>query len=175
MEEQLSPAQKAQMANRIADLDQQIAKLDTNLAKVEQQIPITKGRKQQSFQAEATNLRQQRATFLQEANTLRVQLGLPMVIPASNQAPQVTQVIIQQQKRGGCLRNTFIALGVLVLIVIIVALANNGQKSSNPATTNISSTTQNQANVSAEKPSFKVGDDVTTPTVKTRWLLQSFN
>lgn len=181
MEEQLLPAQKAQMANQIAELDEQIANIDGSLTKLEQLIAASKGRKLQSYQNEIPILRQQRSKLFQEANTLRAQLGLPLVIPATSPQPQVTQVIVQQPKRGGCLRNIFIAFCLLVVLMFIVVAANNGNKSATQVTSTATSTTKsisqtdnnsNNPTATSEptvQPSFNVGDDVQVDEV--RWKI----
>ncbi len=166
-QQNLSSTQKAQMATRVAELNEQIHQQSVLLQTVEQKITTAKKRKQRTLENEATQVRQERAKLLQEANTLRAELDMPMVVPDTFTQPQVTQVVVQEKRGGGCLRNTLVATGVLVVIILGIALIGSSENAE--MSTSSGETAQEQNLVDTDQVS-----DIEDETTQTTSVEQAF-
>lgn len=132
---QRSAAEKAQIATQISGLEQQVAQRDTAILNLEQQVSIAKGRKREPLEAQLAAAREERTAIIQEANTLRAELGLPMVIPSSApQTPGPSVPAVAPKKKRSLLRTGCLGLiGLIVLFVAIYALMNMGSGSGTAA------------------------------------------
>ena len=177
MSNQLSPEQQSQIARRIGELDQQIAPLDAAIQSINAQLPAARGKKKSELEGQRAAALEQRATLLQEANTLRGQIGLPMIIAssASVQYP-ATPVAVAPKKRGrGCL---YSILGVVVFLVVASLLTRNNSEAtttgttatqapvSNAAVTAIANSPTVAATTAPSQP--KIGEDVRVGDVRWR-------
>lgn len=61
----LSPQEKAQIATRIGELDQQIAQRDANIMALAQQLSAARGKKQQPIQTQLAAAQEERNALLQ--------------------------------------------------------------------------------------------------------------
>jgi len=131
---QRSAAEKAQIATQISGLEQQVAQRDTAIRSLEQQVSIAKGRKREPLEAQLSAAREERTALIQEANTLRAELGMPMVIPSSSSqmpGPQGAVAPASAPKKRGWLFKA--AMGLLALVVlcgVINALTGNDNTTS---------------------------------------------
>jgi len=172
-EQSLSAAQKAQSATRIGELDQQIAQRDTSIQTLQQQLAGAKGRKREPIETQLSALREERTALLQEANTLRAQLGMPLVIPAHTaQTYPVAATAAPVKKRGGFLRGCLIVVGGLVVLIVLFSYLNSGPKKSAASSGTTGSSTGSGAvgTVSSAVPataSYGLGQDVKVGDV--RW------
>jgi len=141
-EQPLSAAQKAQMATQIGELDQQIAALDGQLRTTEQQLAQAKAKQQPPLQSRLSALQQERSSLLQQANTMRAHLGLPMVIPTTPQHQDGAHIYpgtprpAKQDNRKGCLSTIAI---LAVLFVVVLSLEN---RKASPSTASTGATGQ---------------------------------
>lgn len=138
-EQNISAVQKAQIATRIGSVDQQIAQRETALRTLEQQRAAARGRKQAQFDTQISALREERAALLEETNTLRAQIGAPLIIGEATPPPTQT-VVIQappKKKRGrGCL----LLIGAVVVLIIGIGSLMGGGKSTASQTSNAAAT-----------------------------------
>ena len=133
----LSAAEKAQLATRIGQLDEQVAARDSTINTLQARLPNAKKKDQDGMLSQIAAAREERSAILQEANTLRAQLGMPMVIPSTTQVlPHPTvATTVPAKKKGGFMRGCLIGVGVLVVLIIgITQLGGGGSTPSTAAT-----------------------------------------
>ena len=135
---QRSAAEKAQIATQISALEQQVVQQDVAIRNLEQQISTVKGRKREPLEAQLSAAREERTATIQEANTLRAELGMPMVIPSS--APQtpgpqgaVASIPAPKKKRGWLFTAAMGLLALVVLCGVINALMGSDNNTNTAA------------------------------------------
>lgn len=163
-EQPLSPAEKAQIATRIGQLDEQAAQHDANIATLQRFLETAKAKDRDSMLAQIATARSWRSAVLEEANMLRAQIGLPLVIPTTPQA--ITQERPQVVKKRGC--GTKIAI-VLILLVIAGFFELGRGSSSSPSMSSrparrTAAPTQNYTEIDVRElkknPSRFIGDPI---------------
>lgn len=150
----LSAAEKAQLATRIGQLDEQIAARDTTINTLQGRLPNAKKKDQDGMLAQIAAAREERSAILQEANTIRAQLGMPMVIAST---PQVAPVPVAApvKKKGGFMRGCMIGIAVLVVIIIAMTQLGGGGSKAGTASTGSAS----DGNAAAAVPTIAMPAD----------------
>lgn len=119
-EEPLSPAQKANIAIRIGDLQRQITQRESTIQAITGPLSIARGRRREELEAQMDIAQQQRSALQFEANTLRAQIGAPLVIPGSEQGYTSPTIPTTPVKQGpSAPRQIVIVAGVLFVVLFI--------------------------------------------------------
>jgi TolA-binding protein len=120
----LTPEEQAKAATRIGELEQQIAQKHADIAKLNEQISFAARQRLPGLQAQLDEQQQARTRLREEANTLRAQIGLPLVVPEA--LPVRPSPEPPAPPAPTAVRNGFFALlGTVIVVIFVLSRLNS--------------------------------------------------
>lgn len=127
----LSATEKAQLATRIGQLDEQVAARDNTIVTLQNRLTTAKKKDQESINTQIAAAREERSAIMQEANTYRAQLGMPMVVSSTPQPTAHASVAttVPAKKGGGFVKGCLTVIGLIILAGIVMGQLGGGGES----------------------------------------------